>query len=286
MKSFSSKISYLFRSVAKFPFETNSLCPNCGARPQEKLDAKYLVTQLHRCGQCALLFRTPTDTEAFSEDFYNRLYAEGTTTEYPAPTELTALKQCLFRGTEQDASGYIQFLNRHQIAAPMRLLDFGCSWGYYSYQFSNAGFETYSYEIARNRRNFGITNLGVQHIDDMYDIAADHPLAGTFDCFFSAHVLEHVPSPSRVIELAWACLKPGGAFVSFTPNGCESYRRNKPESWSRMWGEVHPNFLDDVFFEKHFANSRRTFEACDGGDVAKNYELGFIAWKDREQRTF
>ena len=286
MRSFASKLNYLARSVAKTPFAANSVCLNCGCGSGYVLDRKYAVTRLVRCDGCALLFRAPTDSEAFSRKFYNFSYVEGTTTQYPALEDLRQQKIEKFNGTEQDYEGFIAFLEHHGIRPPARLLDFGCSWGYGSYQFSTAGFDTSSFEIAEDRRKYGMANLGVRHIDDMFEVGPQHPLAGTFDCFFSAHVLEHVPSPSKVIELAWHCLKDGGAFVAFTPNGCDAFRKYNPRSWSNMWGEVHPNYLDDVFYEIHFANSRKLIAARDRGDVMKQYELGFVAWKDASKGRF
>lgn len=286
MRSLASKARYLARSVAKLPFAETARCPNCGCATGMRMDQKYWVTQLVRCHACALQYRSPIDSEEFSRRFYNFDYTEGTTTETPEPSELARLKTTGFAGTEQAYAGYLAFLARHGIAPPARLLDFGCSWGYGSFQFATAGYDTLSFEIAEDRRNYGIANLGVRHIDDMFEIGPGHPLAGTFDCFFSAHVLEHVPSPSKVIDLAWHCLKDGGAFVAFTPNGCDAFRKFNPRAWSNMWGEVHPNYLDDVFYEKHFARSRRLIAARDGGDVMTQYELGFVAWKDASKGGF
>jgi 2-polyprenyl-3-methyl-5-hydroxy-6-metoxy-1,4-benzoquinol methylase len=232
-----------------------------------------------RCGDCQMMYRAPTDSEEFSHRFYNFHYQQGTAMICPSEEEIAELKRTNFAGTERDFAGYLAFLHRHGIDPPAKLLDFGCSWGYGSYQFAHAGFDTRSFEIGKDRRDYGIANLGVRHIDDMFEIHPGHPLAGTFDCFFSAHVLEHVPAPSKVIELAWHCLKDGGAFVAFTPNGCDGFRRYNARGWSNMWGEVHPNYLDDLFYDKHFARSRRLFAARDGGDVMTQYELGFVAWK-------
>lgn len=206
--------------------------------------------------------------------------------DLPGEAELVALTERNFRETDRDFAGYIDALARIDIRPPMRLLDFGCSWGYGSYQFAAAGFDTWSFEIAVGRRNFGIERLGVRHIDDLFEMGAGRPLFESFDCFFSAHVLEHVPAPSKVIDLAWKCLKPGGAFVAFTPNGCDAYRQYAPRSWSNMWGEVHPNFLDDQFYARQFPNSRTAIVSRDGKDPMQQYEFGFVAWKDASKGRF
>lgn len=63
-------------------------------------------------------------------------------------------------------------------------------------------------------------------------------------------MLEHVPAPGVAIERGLALLRPGGLFVSVFPNGSQAYRRANPESWLKLWGEVHPNFIDNVFLAR------------------------------------
>ena len=59
------------------------------------------------------------------------------------------------------------------------IFDYGCSWGYGSYQLVQAGFEVISFEVAPSRRRFAREKLGVTTVDDM---ATDLDLH--FDCFF------------------------------------------------------------------------------------------------------
>ena len=118
-------------------------------------------------------------------------------TDYPDRRGLERLKLNSFTGSEQNYSEYIAFLQRYGVKPGAKVFDFGCSWGYGSYQMNKAGYDVQSYEIGVERRNYGINNLGVNHIDDPYAIQAGHPLHESFDCFFSAHFLEHVPSPKQ-----------------------------------------------------------------------------------------
>lgn len=281
-----SKLSYLLRSTARYPVPSASLCPNCGSSEGKVLDRKYVVTTLMRCSACKLMFRTPTDSEEFNRVFYNFHYQQGTAMICPPSHEIAALKASNFAGTERDFAGYVGFLERHGVKPPARVFDFGCSWGYGSYQFSRAGYDTYSYEIGLDRRTYAIQQLAIRHIDEPFSITNGHPLFESFDCFFSAHVLEHVPAPSKVFDLAWQCLKPGGAFVAFTPNGNDGFRRNHPGGWRNMWGGVHPNYLDDEFYNRHFSRSRRLFASRDGSDLNAQYELGFVAFKDAAHGGF
>jgi 2-polyprenyl-3-methyl-5-hydroxy-6-metoxy-1,4-benzoquinol methylase len=201
-----------------------------------------------------MLFRTPTDNPVNNIEFYEKKYVQGFTTELPSPDNLDELKRTKFVGTEKDYTYYINVLYQLGLKPGARLFDFGCSWGYGSYQLGLAGFDVTAFEVAPSRRRYAREKLKVQTVDGM-DQAVTR-LAGQFDCFFSAHVLEHVPTPEEVFAYAFRLLAPSGVFVSFTPNG-SSACRSALSSWRKLWGEVHPNFIDDTFLNYSFRRSPR-----------------------------
>lgn len=275
-----SRVGYFLRSVSRFGDSAYWSCPNCGSSGGREIDRKYVVTRLLRCDSCRLMFRAPTDSEEFNRRFYNLHYREGATTKCPDDDELADLKATNFEHSEKNFDRYSRLMRVHGIAEGARVFDFGCSWGYGSYQFARAGYDVLSYEIAEDRRKYGVAKLGVRHVDEPFAISPGHPLHNAFDCFFSAHVLEHVPAPSRVIDLAWRCLRPGGVFIAVTPNGMQAYRERFPHSWRTMWGGVHPNLIDNEFYDEQFSKSRRFFQSPNGCGVGEDYELAFIAVKD------
>jgi 2-polyprenyl-3-methyl-5-hydroxy-6-metoxy-1,4-benzoquinol methylase len=285
-ESLLDKLQYLARSALRSLSPAARRCPNCGGDPAAEVDRKYLFTTLFRCSHCALLFRAPADSAEFNRFFYNHRYRQGMATASPSDEQIATLKRLNFAGSQCDFADYVTFLRRHGIAQGGRLFDFGCSWGYGSYQFAQAGYDVYAHEIALDRRTYAIAKLGIHHIDEPFEIKDGHPLANSFDCFFAAHVLEHVPSPSKVIDLAWHCLKDRGAFVAFSPNGCESFRRYNAQGWRTMWGNVHPNYLDDVFYDRSFSRSRHFYDSRDGSEPHKHYELGLVAIKDASSGGF
>jgi SAM-dependent methyltransferase len=126
---------------------------------------------------------------------------------------------------------------------------------YGSYQLAKEGLKVTSFEVAESRRQYAIDKLAVTMVSDMDDAVRD--LEGKFDCFFNAHVIEHVPSPVRAFDYALRLLKTNGLFISFCPNGCKEHKANSPK-WSKLWGEVHPNFIDEIFLEKSFSRSPRS----------------------------
>lgn len=249
-----AKLQYLSRSVMNLLEPARAACPNCGGQGN-LVTRKYLVTALKRCDSCKMLFRTPTDTPVEAEKFYNEDYEQGATTSVPTLDELEEMKRDNFPDLECNYSSFASILHDLGIPKGAKVFDYGCSWGYGSYIFRNAGFDVKSFEISRPRGRFGRDHLGVDLAEDFDAFVAANP--NSFDVFFSSHVLEHVPSPTRVIEKGFALLKPGGLFVTFVPNGAEAFRRADPDNWMKMWGEVHPNYLDDVYFDALLARRPR-----------------------------
>jgi 2-polyprenyl-3-methyl-5-hydroxy-6-metoxy-1,4-benzoquinol methylase len=150
-----------------------------------------------------------------------------------------------FRNTEKDYSRIIQTLRALGVKDGSKILDFGCSWGYGSWQLRNAGYHVVAYEISKPRCAYAVQELGVAAVDDVSLISG-----APFDVFFSSHVLEHVPSVLSVAKLAKKFLGPAGLFVAFTPNGSQEFRERSPDQWNKLWNMVHPNFLDDVFYSE------------------------------------
>jgi SAM-dependent methyltransferase len=245
-----NQLTYLLRSGRKLVWREGLICPSCGSSRHDVVERKYLVTALRRCRDCELLFRTPTSTAAEDYSFYQSRYSQGLTTSMPTRAELNDLLERRFRGTEKDYSTYLAVLAALGAEPGDRVLDFGCSWGYGSWQLTDAGYKVVAYEISESRCRYAREELGVDartNLDQRLD---------PVDVFFSAHVLEHVPSVGQVIDLARRVVKPGGWFVAFTPNGSNQARQTHGAIWSKWWGLVHPNFLDDRFYRRAFPSER------------------------------
>jgi len=67
----------------------------------------------------------------------------------------------------------------------------------------------------------------------VYSSLAD--IEGTFDIFFSSHVLEHVSSVRDTIQFGMNLLKNNGLFIALTPNGSKEFQSSNFESWNKLW---------------------------------------------------
>lgn len=229
-------------------------CPSCGGTSNEVLDRKYVVTALRRCGDCRLLYRTPTTTAEENAKFYQSDYEESTTTDLPDSSRLEELKAENFASLSTSYLGYIEVIRALGAHEGQTVMDFGCSWGYGSHQLQTAGFKVESFEISKPRAQYARDQLGIATLE------LEAIPSSSYEVFLSCHVIEHVPSVEDMMVLGERVLRPGGLFVAFTPNGSIAHRRQDSEGWHRSWGCVHPQLIDDQFL-RH-AGSRRNFVAA------------------------
>lgn len=219
-------------------------CPYCQSTTTEIVGRKYLVLQLRKCASCNLMFRWPKDTVAVNRAFYQRKYQESLTTELPDPATVTQMKKTQFRGTQKDFADKVAVL---QAVVPAgRVLDFGCSWGYGTFQLQQAGYQVVGFEISQPRAAFGREYLSVNIIDD-YATLDQYPPA-SFDVIFSSHVLEHLPDFTGVFERFDTLLKPDGVLLLFTPNCGGENARRLGVGWQPLINEKHTMALDLSFF--------------------------------------
>lgn len=244
------KVKYLQTCLRKNVMNEGFSCPSCGQADSSVVSRKYLVTALRRCKNCQLLFRTPTTSAQESAAFYQDEYTQGFTTDCPSDELLAKLLENKFKNSGKDYSTYIDVICAAGGVDGSRLFDFGCSWGYGSWQFMQRGFDVESFDVSVPRATYARTKLGIKVHSSLSEVS------GSFDVFFSSHVLEHVPSVKQAIEFGMQILKPGGLFVAFTPNGSLGFRRKEGKAWKKLWGLVHPNLLDDKYYRATFSGKR------------------------------
>lgn len=268
--------AYLFSAVVGRLDPGRTRCPHCGDRRVTRISRKRIVTSLVQCQSCRLRFRIPQDTAEHAFRFYQHDYRSSLATECPSPDECRRMRERGFAKTEKDFSHRIEVAAALGMRPGARVLDYGASWGYGTWQFLAAGYDSVGYEISRPRAAYAREHLGVTVMDDA---AA---LEGPFDCVFSCHVMEHLPSPGLAFELAQRVLKPGGLFMAFTPNGSEACRQADEDLYDSSWGRLHPLYLDDGFYRAQF--HERPFLLC-SAHYGEKYPLEVLRSWDRRQRV-
>lgn len=248
MSELKTKLGYFFKSATKMLLGQPRKCPNCGHEQSICVQKKALVTELRRCSQCQILYRYPVDDVAEAAAFYQKAYSQGYTTDCPNSETLKKLLDTAFAGSERDYKRHLELLNCLKLTTGSKLIDYGCSWGYGSWQFKHFGYDVQAFEISEPRAAYAHHKLGVKVTGNKSD------LKGPVQVFFSSHVLEHVPSVSAVIKTAGTLLDTNSLFIAITPNGSAAFANRQPKKYRQLWGQVHPNFLDEKFYAQEFKN--------------------------------
>jgi 2-polyprenyl-3-methyl-5-hydroxy-6-metoxy-1,4-benzoquinol methylase len=225
----------------------DTTCPGCGNSGCRPLKRKRLVTWLFECPECGLRFRVPKDDERVNRAFYQEEYECGFTTGMPSHADLSALLANGFAGRDGDYTRYVEVLKATGIRPGMALIDFGCSWGYGSHQLRAAGFDVVSYEISEPRAAYAAEKLGLKMLED--PSRPPRPV----DCFFSAHVMEHLPDPNIIWRVALSALNPRGIFIAFVPNGDPQIQGLRGAGYHHLWGKLHPLLITGQHLQ-HMAN--------------------------------
>ena len=249
------KIIYLLTSFKKYLLNNGFNCPGCNHKFSILIERKYFITCLRKCNKCNLLFRTPTVTSSENNKFYQENYSQGYTTDCPNNDLLKKMIENDFKGTDRDYSRFLEIFKTLKFSDTndIRLFDYGCSWGYGSYQMKKY-FNVSSYEISKPRAKYAKEKLNIDVLDDVS--LKNLPISDhRFDVFFMSHVLEHLPNPTETIKFGLSIIKNGGYLISFTPNGSLMNKKVNPK-WSQQWGLVHSNFIDEEYYKTIFKNCK------------------------------
>jgi len=272
--SLSLKLNYLFQSISNYfqPAE----CPYCGGNEYTIIDRKYIFTMLAECRSCHLRFRLPRDPPNNNEYFYNSHYKQedGITTDLPDTEELDRLIATKFSFTNKNIRIATQiFESLSGSISGKSLLDYGCSWGYMTWQFNDIGIKAIGYEIGKKRVAFGRERLGVEIITDK------EFLPGNLDFIFSSHLIEHLDDIHEFVEISLEKLKKDGFLVIVCPNGSADLQQAVPEVFHRFWGKVHPNLINDKFYMNIFGSYPFYIESS-------SYNFGEIRnWDQKSQKV-
>ncbi|HEX5235830.1 MAG TPA: class I SAM-dependent methyltransferase [Silvibacterium sp.] len=161
-------------------------------------------------------------------------YKQGSTTELPPEVSTH------FSGV-RDAADDLKTIQ--PLVPSGKLLDYGCSWGYCTRQFIEAGYDAEGFEISEPRAQYGRGTLGLRITSDITDFEDS-----SFDVIYTAHVLEHIPTPKATLNEFRRLLKPGGMLFLYVPNCGGKRARDQGVHWGPMMGEKHVLSLTAEFF--------------------------------------
>lgn len=241
-----SKLNFLIRVIKKYISGVDLFCPYCKGNKVATIGTKKFLLKLVRCTKCNLMFRYPKDDEKTNINYYEKEYYEKVPSEIPKEKTLQQLIDKSFLNSDKDFNEKIQIIKHFKSEGT--ILDFGCSWGYASWQLKRSGFDVTGFEISKIRAKFGCKNLGLKILDSMTDLRS-LPF-NSFDVIFANHVLEHLPNLFNLFEIFYNLLKKGGVLMIFVPN-CSGVVNERVFNFKKSYcfGEKHCLAFDRTFFE-------------------------------------
>ncbi len=175
-------------------------CPLCG-QVQDRF-TRYAVVRgwrYVRCPGCGLVFLNPRPTSKELASFYNTSYV------YDAER----YRKSVDRQTEW-LDVLAQFCHRTG-----RLLEVGCSYGYFLAAARDRGWEVEGIELSERASRFAREQLGLRvH----HGILSDAFSNVSYDAIVASHLLEHETEPWQFLSKAWERLATGGILALRVPN--------------------------------------------------------------------
>lgn len=177
-------------------------CPVCltgTVRPYcRKQQARYFL-----CRGCGLIFQHPPPTSLAMRAWADAEYTAGAYHDYVAARPM---KIRHFEDRLRDISGVVK---------PGRLLDVGCSCGFFLEVAASKGFDVRGVEFSRSAIEASSPGIRPRIFEGTLDTM---PADGLFDVASAFDLIEHVTDPRAFFRRCRALLKPGGTLVLSTPD--------------------------------------------------------------------
>jgi len=200
-------------------------CHICGStqvrRHCTKQEAEYYL-----CSSCGLIFQYPPPDRVSMVAYVDAEYESGVYRDYVEARDMKLA----------------HFQHRMQSMAPVlkrgRLLDIGCSCGYFMEVAASAGYEVNGVEfstVAIQAAQPAIRDRIIRGTLD--DIPADQE--GTFDVVTAFDLIEHVDGPEAFLRKAARMLTPGGSIAISTPDAEHFLRYVMGARWPMLQPMQH-----------------------------------------------
>jgi 2-polyprenyl-3-methyl-5-hydroxy-6-metoxy-1,4-benzoquinol methylase len=209
-------------------------CPTCGdTAPAHELDKDHM--QLVRCGQCDLVYVTPT----FDEAHYLEVYASQ---EYQDIVRDLGIKSHDYR-VERFGTERVGLMQRHLTPTRPRYLDVGCSTGFVVEAARDAGWDAIGIDLNPSAIEFG-RSRGL----DLRSVALDEGgfEPASFDAVSLFDVLEHLIDPAGTLRACARLLRPGGIVFLYVPNYDSASRLLMGRDAHFIWPTHHLNYYTPV----------------------------------------
>ena len=202
-------------------------CNLCGSSQSEML---YNVRSFNivRCAVCRLVYVNPRLSVHRLKKIYNAPdYYDGGYPDYKSKR----------RFIRWESGALLRNIGRFMGKASGRILDVGCSFGYFLDAAREMGYEARGIEISEHASIYARDELGLDVKTWSLDEAVFDPEA--FDVVTMWDVLEHLTDPQASLEKIHGWLRPGGILALATPNLGSPLARWTQGRWEQIKPEYH-----------------------------------------------
>ena len=256
-------------------------CPVCqGISSQILYELNQSQTRLLVCNNCQTIFYTPRPTPQELANFYN-------SSEYRHCYENSTMTGLDFAKARYQE--LIKIINSYHPSVlsikNKKLLDVGCGVGDLLTIASKDNWDVTGTEISPEATMEANRKLDNKVLTGDL-LSLDLP-NNSYDLITIYHVIEHLISPTSILEKIYQLLKPGGVAFVETPNIASLGARIKKEKWSNIKPPEHityfkPNslkyVLSTVGFEQYnvFTNAPHIVESTENWNPALKFVANLV----------
>ncbi len=206
------------------------------------------------CAQCGFRHASPLPTAEELEATYSEEYYSEEKPDYLAhAAEDAEWAQLAY---DDRLNKIEQLLGNPPSKNKGRLLDIGSGPGFFLERAATTGWDASGIEPSQQASSFA-KGRGLKVTNDFFnaETAAD---LGTFDAVVMTNMLEHVPAPIELVELAFAALRPGGVICITVPNDYNGFQTSLRAKGTKPWWLAAPHHLNYFSFDTLEALITRT----------------------------
>lgn len=127
--------------------------------------------------------------------------------------------------------------------APLKLLDVGCSTGWFLHYAQSQGFDVYGVELSQYAAKQAMAKLGECRVQNTL-LERSSFKESDFDIIYSNQVIEHTPEPVLFLSVITKYLKKDGLLFLGTPNGDSLAMQRLGGNWASVQKPDHLVFFN------------------------------------------
>lgn len=237
------KVLAFISAIPRYPiiipsFEKLSRCMTCGDIKKELLWYKsgYAIVS---CSNCGMVYTgNPPDQSTLNSCYDSAYEKQSSNAEKVAVEKRKQAKQRLEMIESLSSKG--------------RLLDIGCSFGFFLDEARERGWETYGLEISKPTYEFARTTLNLNVHNKLLQEAGFE--SNWFDVVCMWDVLEHLLEPDIIARECARILKPEGLLCLTVPNIESRVAKACKKHWGWMIPPLHLNYFSPKTLTRFLQN--------------------------------